>query len=93
MMLGDPELANVKKGDIIQLQRRGFFICDSPYEAPSIYSGRDAPIVLFSIPDGHTKAMPTAGPPKKPQEISTKEVKFKFTFIRNEQKSEERSKF
>ena len=32
-MLGDPELVNVKKGDIIQVQRRGYFICDSPYEA------------------------------------------------------------
>lgn len=32
MMLGDPELVKVRKGDIIQLQRRGFFICDSPYE-------------------------------------------------------------
>ena len=30
-MLGDPELVKLKKGDIIQLQRRGYFICESPY--------------------------------------------------------------
>ena len=30
-MLGDPCLASLKKGEIIQLQRRGYFICDQPY--------------------------------------------------------------
>ena len=59
-MLGDPDLALLKKGDIIQLQRKGFYICDEPYCASSPYSFVPSPCVLFSIPDGHTKttAMP-----------------------------------
>lgn len=31
-MLGDFELKDLHKGDIIQLQRKGFFICDSQYQ-------------------------------------------------------------
>ena len=31
-MLGDSELKDLKKGDVIQLQRRGYFICDSTYQ-------------------------------------------------------------
>ena len=54
-MLGDPELASLKKGDIIQLQRKGYYICDEPYHAYSPNSCVSSPCILFSIPDGHTK--------------------------------------
>lgn len=37
----------------------------------SRYSGRESPCVLFNIPDGHVKEMPTAGSKHKP---SSKEV-------------------
>ena len=60
-MLGDPSLRQLKKGDIIQLQRRGFFICDEPYRPPSPYTGVESPCVLFNVPDGHSKDMPTSG--------------------------------
>lgn len=48
--MGDINMAALKKGDILQLERKGYFICDVPY------GGRaDKPVVLFSIPDGRTK--------------------------------------
>lgn len=53
-MLGEVELKRVKKGEIIQLQRKGFFICDVPYAPISPYSTKEQPIILFHIPDGHT---------------------------------------
>lgn len=53
-MLGEVELKRVKKGEIIQLQRKGFFICDVPYDYTSCYSLREQPVILFHIPDGHT---------------------------------------
>ncbi|XP_023226896.1 bifunctional glutamate/proline--tRNA ligase-like [Centruroides sculpturatus] len=52
-MLGDAELSTLKKSDIIQLQRKGFFICDQPYDPSTIrHIGRESPLVLISIPDG-----------------------------------------
>lgn len=57
-MLGEPELALVKKSDIIQLQRKGFFICDQPYVPPNKYSFKTSPLVLIYIPDGHSKGLP-----------------------------------
>uniref|UniRef100_F7GED1 Bifunctional glutamate/proline--tRNA ligase n=1 Tax=Ornithorhynchus anatinus TaxID=9258 RepID=F7GED1_ORNAN len=75
LMLGDPCLKDLKKGEIIQLQRRGFFICDQPYEPFSPHSCREAPCILIYIPDGHTKEMPTSGSKEKTKaEITKNEV-------------------
>jgi len=49
--LGDPGLRLLQKGDVIQLERRGFFRCDQPYIGPQ------KPLVLYMIPDGKTKSM------------------------------------
>jgi bifunctional glutamyl/prolyl-tRNA synthetase len=66
--LGDPELSSLKKGDVIQIQRRGFFIVDSPYKPLSPNTCKATPIVLISIPDGTPGSY---GPPGKAQ-VATK---------------------
>ncbi|XP_022969395.1 glutamate--tRNA ligase, cytoplasmic [Cucurbita maxima] len=48
--LGDSNMRNLKRGDILQLERKGYFRCDVPYVRPS------KPIVLFAIPDGRQQA-------------------------------------
>lgn len=40
---GDPALKNLKKGEIIQLERRGYYICDEAFNGDKL--------VLFNIPD------------------------------------------
>jgi glutamyl/glutaminyl-tRNA synthetase len=52
--LGDPYLRTVQKGEVIQLERKGFFRCDQPYGGSP-----DKPAMLFLIPDGRVKAMST----------------------------------
>ncbi|KAJ0800642.1 putative glutamate--tRNA ligase [Helianthus annuus] len=44
--LGDANMRNLKRGDILQLERKGYFRCDVPFIRPG------KPIVLYSIPDG-----------------------------------------
>ena len=39
-------LRTVKKGEVIQVERRGFYICDVPYLRP------DEPVKLIFVPDG-----------------------------------------
>jgi len=50
--LADPCLRLLVEGDVIQLERKGFFRCDRP-------CGGDAsqPVVLFAIPDGKAKSL------------------------------------
>ncbi|XP_050737054.1 bifunctional glutamate/proline--tRNA ligase-like [Eriocheir sinensis] len=72
-MVGEPELRGAKAGDIIQLQRKGFFRVDEAYGLASLSSCRERPVVLFSIPDGHSKDAPTAATILKQMGMSPKE--------------------
>ena len=54
-------MANCKEGDIIQLQRRGFFRVDRPYKPVDGATFNDSPAVLFAIPDGRTKETHKSG--------------------------------
>ncbi len=89
-MLGDPELRSLKKGDIIQIQRRGFFIVDRPYAPVSPNTCKPCPIKLIAIPDGTpdsygppgkkastapTATAATGGAKKKADKEASKEVK------------------
>ncbi|KAL8143763.1 hypothetical protein V2J09_016795 [Rumex salicifolius] len=49
--LGDSNMRNIKAGEIIQLERKGYFRCDVSYLRQS------KPIVLFAIPDGRQQTV------------------------------------
>uniref|UniRef100_A0A7S3ZGX6 glutamate--tRNA ligase n=3 Tax=Lotharella globosa TaxID=91324 RepID=A0A7S3ZGX6_9EUKA len=53
---GEPALRNVRPGQLIQLERRGYFRCDKALEP-----GTDGTIVLFNIPTGKKKSMSSVG--------------------------------
>jgi glutamyl-tRNA synthetase len=57
--LVDPCMRGLRAGDVVQLERRGFFRCDAPFGATKDAAGVDSPLVLFMIPDGKTSAMST----------------------------------
>jgi glutamyl-tRNA synthetase len=48
--LGDANLKQLKKGDIIQLERRGYFICDAAVEEGGVCR-------LISVPDGRAASI------------------------------------
>lgn len=52
--MADPNVRNVKKGEIVQFERKGYYICDRPYKGP------DAPAMFFLIPDGRQSKVDAA---------------------------------
>lgn len=50
-LVGDASLKLVQQGEIIQLERRGYFRCDR------VYVSENKPLMLFMIPDGKKKSM------------------------------------
>ncbi|CAG0891429.1 unnamed protein product [Cyprideis torosa] len=57
-MVGEESMKELKAGDIIQVQRKGFFKVDVPYSPPSPNSCKEGPIVMFFIPDGSASKGP-----------------------------------
>eukprot|EP00252_Welwitschia_mirabilis_P000333 TRINITY_DN10369_c0_g1_i1.p1 TRINITY_DN10369_c0_g1~~TRINITY_DN10369_c0_g1_i1.p1 ORF type:complete len:721 (-),score=128.64 TRINITY_DN10369_c0_g1_i1:353-2515(-) len=49
--VGDANMRNLKMGDILQLERKGYFRCDVPFLKES------KPIVLIAIPDGRQQSV------------------------------------
>jgi glutamyl-tRNA synthetase len=54
--LGEPALRVLKEGDKIQLERRGYYICDRRF-LDFQESEEPQPLLLINIPDGRQKAM------------------------------------
>jgi len=54
--LGDANMRKLQKGEVLQLERKGYFIIDQPHL-------KGKPMVLFVIPDGRQKA--TISPPSQ----------------------------
>ncbi|KAI7845298.1 hypothetical protein COHA_001141 [Chlorella ohadii] len=50
--VGDANMRSLKQGDVIQLERKGYYIVDAPFTAA------DKPMVLLNIPDGRSRVFP-----------------------------------
>ena len=48
--VGDANMRKLQKGEVLQLERKGYFIIDQPHL-------KGKPMVLFAIPDGRQKAI------------------------------------
>lgn len=75
---GDANMHELRKGEVLQLERKGYYIVD----VPAAQDGQ--PAVLFSIPDGHQKKPaqqpPAAAAAVKPAKLGAKAVKKAASF-------------
>jgi hypothetical protein len=75
---GDANMHELRKGEVLQLERKGYYIVD----VPAAQDGQ--PAVLFSIPDGHQKKLtqqpPAAAAAGKPAKPGAKAVKKATSF-------------
>jgi len=67
--IGDANLRSLKKGDRLQLERRGYFIVEEPY------LNSQKPMVLIMIPDGHTTKAASILTTKPKEETNDKNKK------------------
>jgi len=65
---GDQNMRLVKKGDILQLNRKGYYVCDRPYISEA------APLILLQVPDGRQKKEKKEGGAKAGKEAPKKEA-------------------
>ena len=54
--VGEASLRQMKKGEVIQVERRGYYICDVPYLRAS------EPITLLFVPDGKVRRLEISPP-------------------------------
>jgi hypothetical protein len=52
--VGDANMRSLKQGEVIQLERKGYFAVDRAFDP----AAAGQPIVLLNIPDGRAKGMP-----------------------------------
>lgn len=86
-LAGVADLRGVKRGDVIQLERRGFYKCD-------VALGREdnqtvKPLILFEIPDGKTPKKPKTESDGKKEKSSKKEKKAKKKNKKNSDQSQQ----
>ncbi|GAB4847776.1 hypothetical protein Ancab_026839 [Ancistrocladus abbreviatus] len=51
LAFGDSNMRNLQRGEVLQLERKGYFRCDVPFVRPS------KPVILFAIPDGRQQTV------------------------------------